>query len=67
MEAISTELARLGIRCEQGEDSLRIWPGRPVPGVVETYDDHRMAMGFPCLAESRRDYNCGSRVLQKNL
>ena len=46
MEAISTELARLGIRCEQGEDSLRIWPGRPVPGVVETYDDHRMAMGF---------------------
>lgn len=49
MEAISTELARLGIRCEQGEDSLKIWPGRPVPGVVETYDDHRMAMGFSLL------------------
>ena len=46
MEAVSAELGRLGIRCEQGEDSLKIWPGRPLPNVVKTYEDHRMAMGF---------------------
>lgn len=44
--AICTELARMGIRCEEGEDSITIWPGEPKPAVIQTYDDHRMAMGF---------------------
>ncbi len=44
--AICTELARMGIRCEEGEDSITIWPGTPKPAVIQTYDDHRMAMGF---------------------
>ena len=44
--AICTELARMGIRCEEGEDSITIWPGTPKPAQIQTYDDHRMAMGF---------------------
>lgn len=44
--AICTELARMGIRCEEGEDSITIWPGSPKPATIQTYDDHRMAMGF---------------------
>ena len=44
--AICTELARMGIRCEEGEDSITIWPGTPKSAVIQTYDDHRMAMGF---------------------
>ncbi len=44
--AICTELARMGIRCEEGEDSITIWPGTPKPALIQTYDDHRMAMGF---------------------
>lgn len=44
--AICTELARMGIRCEEGEDSITIWPGNPKPATIQTYDDHRMAMGF---------------------
>ena len=44
--AICTELARIGIRCEEGEDSITIWPGTPKPALIQTYDDHRMAMGF---------------------
>lgn len=44
--AIVTELSRMGIRCEERKDSITIYPGTPVPSRVETYEDHRMAMGF---------------------
>lgn len=44
--AIVTELGKMGIRCEETESSITIFPGSPKPSVVETYDDHRMAMGF---------------------
>ena len=46
MSAIVTELTKMGISCESDEDSITICPGRPQPSKVETYDDHRMAMGF---------------------
>lgn len=49
IQAIVTELGKMGIRCdadsvEQG--SITIHPGIPKPCMIETYDDHRMAMGF---------------------
>ena len=44
--AIQTELTKMGIRCEMTDDSVTIWPGDPKPCTVNTYDDHRMAMGF---------------------
>lgn len=43
---IAAELTRMGIRCEEQADSITICPGSPRPSTVETYDDHRMAMGF---------------------
>lgn len=46
LSAISTELGKMGIVCEKTESSLTIHPGCPRPSTVETYDDHRMAMGF---------------------
>lgn len=46
MTAIITELGKMGIRCQNTEDSITIYPGTPSPSTVETYDDHRMAMGF---------------------
>lgn len=46
ISAIVTELGKMGIRCEESESSITIFPGSPKPSVVETYDDHRMAMGF---------------------
>ena len=36
----------MGIRCEETESSITIYPGHPQKALVETYDDHRMAMGF---------------------
>lgn len=44
--AIVTELTKMGIHCEETESSITIYPGKPKPSLVETYDDHRMAMGF---------------------
>lgn len=46
LQAIVNELTRMGIRCESTEDSVTIYPGEPRPAVIETYEDHRMAMGF---------------------
>ena len=46
IQAICTELTRMGVRCEEGEDQITIYPGNPAPCVVNTYEDHRMAMGF---------------------
>lgn len=45
-DAIITELTKMGITCTSTEDSITIYPGIPIPCTIETYDDHRMAMGF---------------------
>lgn len=46
IQAIVTELGKMGIRCEETESTITIYPGTLKPSRVETYDDHRMAMGF---------------------
>lgn len=46
IHAIVTELTKMGITCEEGEDFVKIYPGTPMPSEVDTYEDHRMAMGF---------------------
>ena len=47
--AVVTELRRCGIGAEETDDGFRIEPGTPGPAVIETYDDHRMAMSFALL------------------
>ena len=47
--AVVTELRRAGIRAEEFDDGLTIFPGTPQPAEIETYDDHRMAMSFALL------------------
>ena len=49
MSAVVTELTKLGIRAERTGGGFTIHPGVPSPGVVATYDDHRMAMSFALL------------------
>ena len=50
LAAMATELRKLGARVEEGRDSLRISPGKLKPAVIDTYDDHRMAMSFSLAA-----------------
>jgi 3-phosphoshikimate 1-carboxyvinyltransferase len=46
IHAIATELANLGVGCDEEADAVTIHPSIPHAGLVHTYDDHRMAMGF---------------------
>jgi 3-phosphoshikimate 1-carboxyvinyltransferase len=44
---LAAELRRFGAVAEERPDGLRIIPPQKlVPAIVETYDDHRMAMSF---------------------
>jgi len=47
LQALATELRKLGATVEEAPDGLRITPPAALrPAVIETYDDHRMAMSF---------------------
>lgn len=46
IHAIVTELTRVGIKVEEEQDAIRIHPGIPHAALIQTYDDHRMAMAF---------------------
>lgn len=46
IHAIVTELKKMGITCEEADDSITIYPGTPQPAEIDTYNDHRMAMAF---------------------
>lgn len=46
IHALATELARLGASVTEHEDGLTIRPSELHPALVETYDDHRIAMAF---------------------
>lgn len=51
IQAIVTELTRLGIQCEERQDGIIIHPGnvaatKEKPITLQTYEDHRMAMAF---------------------
>ena len=46
LAAMTAELRRMGIRCEDHEDGITIYPGEVKPALIRTYEDHRMAMGF---------------------
>ncbi len=49
LHAMATELARAQIRVEEEDDGILIYPGEPKACVIETYDDHRVAMAFSLL------------------
>lgn len=51
IHAISAELQRLGYRVDEGGDRVAVFGGQGVkPAMVETYDDHRVAMSFSLLS-----------------
>lgn len=47
VHATCTELTRLGVRVEEHEDGMTIYPCDEIrPAAIQTYNDHRMAMAF---------------------
>jgi 3-phosphoshikimate 1-carboxyvinyltransferase len=49
IDAVVTELKRCGVEAVAEDDGMTIHPGTPHGAVVETYDDHRIAMAFAVL------------------
>jgi 3-phosphoshikimate 1-carboxyvinyltransferase len=44
--AVTTELRKMGITVEEERDAMTITGGTPTGAVIDTYDDHRIAMCF---------------------
>lgn len=53
IDALNKELSKLGVRAEERPDALIIHGGRHLRGgLVESYNDHRIAMALACLGLS---------------
>ena len=52
LAAMATELRKFGAQVEEGSDNLKIAPPPSLKSnvLVDTYDDHRMAMSFSLVA-----------------
>lgn len=44
--AICAELRKLGIRADERHDGLTVYPGTPSAALLDSHDDHRMAMAL---------------------
>ena len=69
ISAIASELGRMGINIEEGESSLKIYPGAPAPAEIETYNDHRIAMAFSLVGLRTdgiviKDYECCKKTFE---
>ncbi len=47
---MAEELKKAGIRVEEFPDGLRVHPGRPKPVLLDSHDDHRVAMSLSLLS-----------------
>lgn len=47
--ALSTNLKNIGIKVEENEDGFTVYPGAPTDGIINPYNDHRVAMAFALL------------------
>jgi 3-phosphoshikimate 1-carboxyvinyltransferase len=46
ISVICESLTQLGIRVEEFKDGLKVFPGNPKPTLLNTHDDHRVAMSL---------------------
>jgi 3-phosphoshikimate 1-carboxyvinyltransferase len=46
IDAVASQLMKMGIKVKQGEDYLEIMGGNPKGARIETFNDHRIAMAF---------------------
>lgn len=44
--AIIHNLNAMGVKCEEFEDGVKIYPSAPKPAKIKTFGDHRVAMSF---------------------
>lgn len=59
VEALRRGLGSMGIKTGEDEDSLTIWGGYPEGAVIDSYNDHRIAMAFAVLG-----LNAGNTIIE---
>ena len=67
ISAVVTELQRLGINATEDADGFTVTPGPTKNAIIETYDDHRMAMSMALIGYKRpgvtiSDPNCVAKT-----
>jgi 3-phosphoshikimate 1-carboxyvinyltransferase len=55
ISAICAELGKLGIPVEEHPDGLTVYPAGPTPALLDSHDDHRMAMALSLIGLKVRD------------
>ncbi|MCB0338717.1 MAG: hypothetical protein KDD53_03890, partial [Bdellovibrionales bacterium] len=55
IKALMNELNKIGIKSEEYQDGIAVHGGNPTAATIATYQDHRMAMSFACLACKVKD------------
>ncbi len=46
IKAIVENLTAMGVKCEERQDGVKIYPSKPKPAIIKTFGDHRVAMSF---------------------
>ena len=49
ISAMCASLAKLGIKVEEHDDGMSVYPGIPEFGIMDTFEDHRMVMALAVL------------------
>lgn len=69
INAIVTELKKLGVKVDEEQSAIRIYPSDIKPCAVDTYEDHRMAMSFSLIGLKVdgiiiNDYECCKKTFE---
>ena len=46
ISAMVYNLTAMGVKCDEREDGVKIYPSQPKPALIKTFGDHRVAMAF---------------------
>ncbi len=46
ISAMRENLSLMGVKCEEFQDGIKIYPSQPQPAKIKTFGDHRVAMSF---------------------
>lgn len=66
IKAICENLAAMGVKCEEREDGVKIFPSQPKPAKINCFGDHRVAMSFALTGLRAEGVEiCGAEVCSK--
>ncbi len=67
VNSVAVGLGRMGIRVEETEDTISVYPGTPAGTTIDSFGDHRIAMAFSIMGLKTpgvviEDFHCVSKT-----